>query len=53
LTPIEADIEEEAWEQMAKRFPEETKLGFTVEPWESFDVVFTEVKRDKDGNIID
>lgn len=49
---IKAYSMEEAWEQMATRFPEETEVGFTVQEWEPFNVKIVEIKRDKDGNII-
>lgn len=53
LTPrqgyyIMAASQEEAWEKMAMRFPEETNKGFTVEEWPGGDVTVVEVKR-KDG----
>lgn len=41
---IWAESEEEAWEKMAIRFPEET---------EGFDVRVVEMRRDEDGNIIE
>jgi len=44
---IEANSPEEAWEKMATRFPGETEEGFTVQEWESFNVVVEEVKRDE------
>lgn len=47
-----ANSEEEAWEIMASRYPEETTAGFTVEPWEGGNVTVVEIKRDKDGNVI-
>jgi formylmethanofuran dehydrogenase subunit E len=50
---ISAQTEEEAWQEMARRYPSETKYGFTVKPHERFDVKIVEVKRDKDGNIIE
>ncbi|MDF5722152.1 MAG: hypothetical protein PUP91_17025 [Rhizonema sp. PD37] len=50
---IVADIEEEAWQKMATRFPEEVKDGFTVQQWESFDVKVVEVTRDEDGRILE
>ena len=50
---IKAETEEEAWQEMARRYPSETASGFTVHEWESFDVKVVEVKRDKDGNIIE
>ncbi|MBW4582244.1 MAG: hypothetical protein KME42_21980 [Tildeniella nuda ZEHNDER 1965/U140] len=34
---IEAENEEDAWQQMAKRFPEEVNQGFIVEEVESID----------------
>lgn len=43
---IWANSEEEAWEMMAKRFPEETAYGFTVQPWEGFNVIIREVRRE-------
>lgn len=49
---LQADNAEEAWEKMAARFPEETRLGFTVQEWKSFNVTVIQVKRDQDGNII-
>lgn len=50
---IWAETEEEAWQEMAKLYPNETTFGFTVQEWESFDVKVVEVKRDEDGNIIE
>jgi hypothetical protein len=44
---IRADSAELAWEKMAIRFPEEVKEGFTVQEWESFNVVVEEVKPDE------
>lgn len=32
---------------MAVRFPEETRVGFTVKEWEGFDVTVEEVKPDE------
>lgn len=49
---IKAHGIEEAWEQMAIRYPEETEVGFTVQEWEPFDVKIVEIKRDKYGNMI-
>lgn len=40
---IQAESEEEAWQQMALRFPQETEAGFTVQRWEGFNVVVVEV----------
>lgn len=48
---IKANSEEEAWQIMATRYPEETTAGFTIQEWESFDVTIVEVKRDEDGKI--
>lgn len=45
---IMADSQEEAWEKMASRFPEETNQGFTVEEWEGFNATIVEV--DDRGN---
>ena len=50
---IQAHGIEEAWEQMATRYPEETELGFTIQEWKGFDVKVVEIKRDKYGNIIE
>lgn len=41
---ITAASEEEAWQKMATRFPEEVTEGFTVQEWEGFNVVVEEVK---------
>ncbi len=43
---IMAANQEEAWEKMACRFPQETGEGFTVEEWHGFDVIVTEVHRE-------
>lgn len=40
---ITAGSQEEAWEKMACRFPEESAGGFTVEEWEGSDVTVVEV----------
>ncbi|WP_026736139.1 hypothetical protein [Fischerella sp. PCC 9605] len=45
--------EEAAWQEMAQRYPDETEAGFTVEPWEGFNVKVVEVKRDENGNVIE
>ena len=37
---------------MAKRYPDETKAGFTVQEWDGKNVKVVEVKRDFDGNAI-
>jgi len=48
-----AESEEEAWQKMATRFPEETAEGFTVQEWEGFNVTVVEIKRDENGNTIE
>ncbi len=45
--------EEAAWQEMARRYPDETEAGFTVQEWESFDVKVIEIKRDENGNVIE
>lgn len=50
---IHANSIEEAWENMATRFPKETEAGFTVEEWESFNVKLVRVERDQEGNLIE
>jgi hypothetical protein len=50
---VHANSEEEAWQIMAGRYPQETTAGFTVHPWEGGNVRVIEVKRDKDGNVIE
>jgi hypothetical protein len=49
---IKASNEEQAWEIMAARFPEESEAGFTVQEWQGFNVIVVEIKRDANGNII-
>ncbi|MDJ0713940.1 MAG: hypothetical protein QNJ54_06945 [Prochloraceae cyanobacterium] len=50
---IRANCAEEAWEEMAKRYPDETEAGFTVQEWESVDnVVVLRVEEDENGNEI-
>lgn len=44
---IKASSQEEAWEKMAIRFPDEVEQGFTVQDWEGFNVQVVEVKRDE------
>ena len=39
-----ASTEEEAWEEMAKRYPDETADGFTIQEWEGFNVTIREIK---------
>ncbi|WP_310412545.1 hypothetical protein [Chamaesiphon sp. OTE_8_metabat_110] len=39
-----ASSEEEAWEEMAKRHPNETVDGFTTQEWEGFNVIIREIK---------
>lgn len=43
---ITANSQEEAWEKMACRFPEEADEGFTVDEWRGFDVTVVEVARE-------
>lgn len=43
---IWADCEEAAWEQMAQKFPDETKAGFTTQEWEGFNVRIVEHRKD-------
>jgi hypothetical protein len=50
---IKAQSEEEAWQIMATRYPEETTLGFTVDEWAGGNVMVVEVNRDEEGNIIE
>jgi hypothetical protein len=45
--------EEAAWQEMARRYPQETEAGFTVHDWESFNVAIVEIKRDENGEIIE
>ncbi len=40
---ITAFSQEEAWQKMAVRFPEEAGDGFTVEQWQGGDVTVVEV----------
>jgi hypothetical protein len=52
---IRAHSEEEAWQIMARRYPEETEAGFTVQDWSANSnksVVVLRVERDEDGNKI-
>ena len=52
---IHAESEEEAWQQMAIRFPEETRAGFTVQDWSENSgksVVILKAERDEAGNEI-
>lgn len=44
---ITADSQEEAWQKMAVRFPEEAGDGFTVEEWQGGDVTVMEVVREE------
>jgi hypothetical protein len=50
---IKADSIEEAWQKMAIKFPEEAEAGFTVQEWRGFNVFAVEIKRDREGNIIE
>ena len=60
LTPrqgyyIHAHSEEEAWQQMASRYPKETSAGFTVQDWSANSgksVTILRVEHDNDGNEI-
>jgi nicotinic acid phosphoribosyltransferase len=45
-----ANSEEEAWEKMAKQYPDETADGFTTQEWEGFNVIIREVRRDDPHN---
>ena len=50
---IHAESEEEAWQKMAIRYPEETELGFTVQDWSENSgrsVVILRKERDEAGN---
>ena len=52
---IHAENEEEAWQQMALRYPKETAAGFTVQDWSERSgksVVVLRVERDEKGNEI-
>ena len=52
---IRAHSEEEAWQQMASRYPEETELGFTVQDWSANSgksVTILRVERDEAGKRI-
>lgn len=44
---IQAQTSEEAWEKMASRFPQETDVGFSVDPWESFNVQVVEINSEQ------
>ena len=43
-----ANSEEEAWEEMAKRYPDETVDGFTTQEWKGFNVTIGEVRPSND-----
>lgn len=50
---IHAESEEEAWQQMAIRYPEEAAAGFTVQDWSEYSgrsVTVLRVERDEAGN---
>ena len=50
---IRAESEQEAWQQMASRYPNETSVGFTVQNWSEHlgkSVTNFRVERDDDGN---
>lgn len=50
---IKAESEEEAWEIMAVRYPNEVQAGFTVQEWEGFNVIIVEIKQDEESNRIE
>ena len=50
---IHAHSEEEAWQQMATRYPGETELGFSIQDWSERSgksVTVLRVERDEAGN---
>ena len=52
---IHAHSEEEAWQQMASRYPEETAAGFSVQDWSEHSgksVTVLRVEQDDNGNEI-
>jgi AraC-like DNA-binding protein len=52
---IRAHSEEEAWQIMARRYPDETEAGFSIQDWSknrNKSVVVLRVERDEDGNKI-
>lgn len=52
---IHAESEEEAWQQMAIRYPQETEAGFSVQDWSDRSgksVVVLRVEHDEIGNEI-
>jgi hypothetical protein len=52
---IRAHSEEEAWQIMARRYPEETEAGFSIQDWSknrNKRVVVLRVERDEDGSEI-
>lgn len=52
---IHAHSEEEAWQQMASRYPQETAAGFTIQDWSEHSnksVVILRVEEDEAGNEI-
>ena len=52
---IHAHSEEEAWQQMASRYPEETAAGFSVQDWSEHSgksVTVLKVEQDDNGNEI-
>ncbi|MBW4564921.1 MAG: hypothetical protein KME32_28115 [Mojavia pulchra JT2-VF2] len=42
--------EEAAWQEMARRYPDETEAGFTVQEWESFNVTVVEIRQEESEN---
>ena len=50
---IHAHSEEEAWQQMASRYPDETELGFSIQDWSEHSgksVTILRVEQDDNGN---
>jgi len=50
---IHAESEEEAWQKMAIRYPEETAAGFAIQDWSENSgksAVILRVERDNNGN---
>ena len=50
---IHAHSEEEAWQQMASRYPDETTLGFSIQDWSEHSgksVTILRVEQDDNGN---
>ena len=50
---IHAESEEEAWQIMATKYPQETAAGFTIQDWSEHSgksVVILRVEQDENGN---